>query len=192
MGNRLQTTFVTLVAVCGLCVLGSPPARAAQGTFGIFADGIKEVSAQGTPGQGDLDATAIGTIVLNNGTGAGTTGSAIINLTLSNIDLATLSGHHIHQAPATTTGSIVLDFGDPDNIRTGSQLSGTITGLNAVTITNALTNPSGFYYNMHNGPFPGGAVRDQLTLVPEPGAAATIFAAAACCGLVRRRRRRQG
>jgi hypothetical protein len=185
MGNTFRVTFASMVAVAGVCAVIVAPARAAQSTFNIFADGIKEVSPQGVPGQGDLDGTAIGTVVLNNGTGAGNTGSATINLTLSNIDLTTLLGHHIHQAPATTTGSIVLDFGDPDTIRTGSVLNGTITGLPAATITNALANPPGFYYNIHNGPFPGGAVRDQL--VPEPGVGMVLLVGA--CGLLRRRER---
>jgi PEP-CTERM motif len=60
----------------------------------------------------------------------------------------------------------VIDFGDPDNIRSGNVLSGTITNLSATQITTILGNPTNFYYNVHNGAFPNGAVRDQL--VPEP------------------------
>src|SRR3954447_24605743 len=83
-----------------------PIARATIVTYAINANGIKEVSAGGTPGQGDLDGSATGTLTLNNGTGSGTTGSATFSLTFSNIDLTTLSGHHIHQAAATATGGI--------------------------------------------------------------------------------------
>jgi CHRD domain-containing protein len=178
-----------LLIVAGAFLVGfaiaATDARGSSVTYNILANGTKEVNAAGTPGQGDLDGTVTGTLQLDNGTGAGTTGSATFNLTLSNIDLTTLSGHHIHQAPATTTGSIVIDFGDPDTIRSGNLLSGTITGLPAATISNAFANPTGFYYNIHNGAFPGGAVRDQL---PEPGSAALV--ALGGLSLLARRRRR--
>ena len=164
------------------------PGQAAVMIFNINANGAKEVTAGGTPNQGDLDGTAIGTLTLDNGTGSGSTGSATFSVTLANVDLTTLGGHHIHQAPATTNGSIVIDFGDPDTIRSGSVLSGTVTGLTAATITNIFATPGNFYYNVHNGAFPGGAVRDQLTVIPEPASVA-LFGLGAL-GLVRRRRAR--
>jgi hypothetical protein len=160
--------------------------QATQMTFNINANGFNEVTAGGVPGQGDPDGTATGTLMLDNGTGAGNTGSATFNITLSNIDITTLSGHHIHIGPPTTTGGIVLDFGDPDTIRTGSLLSGTISSLSAVTISNIFANPTGFYYNIHNGGFPGGAVRDQL---PEPGTYALIATGALALFAARRHRK---
>lgn len=159
--------------------------EAATMLFNISANGAKEVTAGGIPNQGDPDGTAIGTLLLDNGTGSGTTGSATFNLTLTNIDITTLSGHHIHTGTDTTTGSVLLNFGDPDTIRTGSILSGTITGLSATNISNIFANPAGFYYNLHNGAFPGGAVRDQLS-VPEP--ASTSLLALGAIGLLARRR----
>lgn len=171
---------------CAALLAGAQPAGAASQVFQINGNGAKEVSAGGTPNQGDPDGTSSGTITLDNGTGSGTTGSAIINVVLSNLDVGTidLTGHHIHNAPATTTGSIVIDFGDPDTIRSGNTLSGTITGLPASTITAVFANPTNFYYNIHNAQFTGGAVRSQL---PEPTAAGFIGLAAV--GLLGRRRR---
>jgi hypothetical protein len=175
----------------GLAVLGMATGEVmgATGTFAINANGAKEVTGAGVPNQGDPDGTAIGTIFFDNGTGIGPTGSATINLTLSGLDVGTidLTGHHIHQAPSTTTGSIVIDFGDPDVIRSGNVLSGTITGLPAATITNVLNSPTGFYYNLHNASFPGGAVRDQLSApIPEPASLGVL--AVGALGLLRRRR----
>jgi MYXO-CTERM domain-containing protein len=159
--------------------------HAAQVVFPINANGQKELT--GGAATADPDGTAIGTITLDNGTGSGTTGSAILNLTLANIN-GTLSAHHIHGGAFNTTGSPVIDFGNPNTILTGSPtagtLSGTIPNLSATTITNIINNPSGFYYNLHSTPdFPGGAVRDQL---PEPGLAALALGA---IGLLARRRR---
>jgi hypothetical protein len=178
---RSGTAVRLWVTVCALIGFGvARSALAAQQTFNINANGAKEVTAGGVPNQGDPDGTAIGTLTLDN-----VTGQAIINITLANIDTTTLSGHHVHQAPFNTTGNIVLDFGDPDNIRTGNLLSGTIGGLSTTTINNVFANPSGFYYNIHNTPFSGGAVRDQL---PEPGVALLVGIGA--IGLMRRRGRK--
>ncbi len=163
----------------------SAMAAASSVTYTINANGAKEVTSTGTPNQGDLDGLASGTLILDNGTGSGTTGTATFSITLSNIDITTLSGHHIHIGAATTTGGIVLDFGDPDLIRTNSLLSGTRTGLSATQITTIFSNPTNFYYNLHNGAFPGGAVRDQL---PEPGTIGLLAIAAAALGVRRPRR----
>src|SRR3954449_10291375 len=95
-------------AMVALFLVGAPQAFAATQSYNIQANGAKEVTVSGTPNQGDPDGTATGTLTLNNGTGAGTTGSAIFSITLSNIDITTLSGHHIHVGAATTAGSIVL------------------------------------------------------------------------------------
>lgn len=180
--------------ICAAVFLTAAEARADVITFAINANGFKEVNAAGVPGQGDPDGFAIGTITLNNGTGSGNTGSAIINLRIGNLD-PNLSGHHIHQAPANTTGPIVLDFGDPDNILTGTPasgvLSGTFTGLSSATINSIIANPTGFYYNMHNTPnFPGGAVRDQLgQLVPVPEPATFVLFGVGAAVALRLRRR---
>jgi hypothetical protein len=162
---------MAIAAVTLLVSAASTPA--ATMLFNISANGAKEVTSGGVPNQGDPDGTAIGTLTLDNGTGSGTTGSATFSITLTNIDLTTLSGHHIHTGAATTTGSVLIDFGDPDNIRSGSVLSGTISNLSAANLSTIFANPTNFYYNIHNGAFPGGAVRDQLS-VPEPTAAALI------------------
>jgi hypothetical protein len=179
-----------LVAAVFTSLAWTSSANATSTTFNISANGAKEVTAGGVPNQGDPDGLASGSLTLDNGTGSGTTGFATFSITLSNIDLTTLSGHHIHNAPSSTTGGIVLDFGDPDNIRSGSILSGTISNLNAATITSIFSNPSNFYYNMHNGAFPGGAVRDQLTAVPEPGVLSLLAVMGAAAMGARRPRRR--
>ena len=181
---RYRTIAASVIGLLGVAAI---PSQAAILTFSISANGAKEVTSTGTPNQGDPDGSAVGFILLNSGTGTGSTGSATINLNLSNLDVGTLdlTGHHIHQAPATTTGAIVVDFGDPDTIRSGNTLSGTITGLPAVTIMSIFSNPTGFYYNLHNAQFTGGAVRDQL---PEPGTIGVV--GVAVVGLLARRRSR--
>lgn len=168
----------------GLAVaLTAAPTRAATKLFNVNMTGAKEVTAGGVPNQGDPDGSAVGTVLLDNGTGSGTTGSVTFNLTLANLDLP-LSAWHIHTGGPTTTGSPLINFGNPETLRSGNLLSGTVSGLSATDLTTVMGNPNGFYLNIHNTPFPGGAVRDQ---VPEPGSLALLGVAAV--GLLRRRPR---
>jgi CHRD domain-containing protein/PEP-CTERM motif-containing protein len=159
-------------------------------TWNINANGIKEVNAAGAS-VGDPDGTAVGTLTLTRNGTTGMTGTGSFNLLLSNIAYP-LSAHHIHQAPSTTTGSVVLFLfsgANPESQRNGDVLSANLTGLDNAVITNILNNPTNFYYNLHNGPFPGGAVRDQLSAVPEPGSLALCGMAG--LGLLARRWRRR-
>ena len=179
--------FLGIISFVALC-LSASVSLAASITYSINADGIKEVNSSGVS-NGDPNGSAIGTILLDNGTGSGTTGFATINLSLTNID-PTLSGHHIHEGPTTTTGPIRLNLGDPNTILTGSSASGTLSGtilnLDAVIIGNIFANPTAFYYNLHSTPtYPGGAVRDQL--IPEPGTYALLACGAFALVLLRRR-----
>jgi hypothetical protein len=41
--------------------------------------------------------------------------------------------------------------------------SGCVQGVDAGVISDILANPAGFYVNVHNPDFPGGAIRGQLT-----------------------------
>ena len=167
---RLSLPAMVIVA---WAALSPTSARAASMTFIITATGLEEVNAAGVPNQGDPDGFANGTLTLDSGT-TGATGSATFNLTVGNIAFP-FTGFHIHQAPATTTGSIVLDFGNPETFRTNNTVAGTVSNLSSTTVNNVLANPAGFYFNMHNTPFPAGAVRDQLTTpIPEPSSLAVI------------------
>lgn len=158
------------------------PAAAAVITFDIDANGVKEVNAAGDPNKGDLDATGIGTLTLDN-----VAGTATFSITLSNINVP-LGGFHVHRAPATTNGPIVLDFGSAESFRVGDLLSGTVSNLSTATITEVFGNPANFYFNLHNPQFPGGAVRDQLGEVPEPSSFILAGLGLATAALLRRRK----
>lgn len=68
---------------------------------------------------------------------------------------------HIHQAPAGSNGPIVVDLVAPASGSSGGCASPRATAP-ANTIQNIINHPSQYYVNVHNTPYPGGAVRGQL------------------------------
>ena len=114
-------------------------------TFTATLNGVNEV-----PGPGDPDGTGHATVWINDDQNR-----VCFNLNVSNIAPATLS--HIHRGAAGVSGPVVVDFIAPT--------SGTSSGCASATdalIDEILGNPAGFYVNVHNSPFPAGAVRGQL------------------------------
>jgi hypothetical protein len=181
---KFQQGFFFSAILTGGLLAGALQSQGASMLFNINANGIKEVNISGVPA-GDPDGTATGTILVDDGTG-GTTGFAVFNLTLANLDTP-FSAHHFHMAPPTTTGAVFLGFGNPETIRTGNQIAGTVSGLSSSLIDSVFANPTAFYYNLHNTPFPGGAVRDQLA-VPEPSTVCLGILAIALGAAVKYRR----
>jgi hypothetical protein len=64
---------------------------------------------------------------------------------------------HLHQGAAGSNGPIVIPFNTPTH---GFTIGCTTAGL--PLIQSIIDNPSGFYTNVHNAQFPGGAIRGQL------------------------------
>jgi hypothetical protein len=77
-------------------------------------------------------------------------------ITVSNIKPDTAA--HIHKAPAGQTGAIVKELKAPSD---GSSRG--CVRLSSSKIMNIKNNPSGYYVNVHNRPYPDGAVRGQLS-----------------------------
>lgn len=103
------------------------------------------------PGPGDPDGTGTARITLNPGQG-----EICFELTVANIAPATAA--HIHEAPAGTAGPVVVGLTAPT--------SGTSKGCRSVSpdlVREIMKDPSDYYVNVHNAPYPGGAVRGQLS-----------------------------
>src|SRR6185503_15269634 len=103
--TKLQQGFLFSAVLSAGLLAGALQTQGASMTFAINADGIKEVNSSGNPA-GDPDGSAIGTIRIDDGTG-GTTGFAVFNLSLANLDFP-FSAHHFHQAPTNTIGAVFL------------------------------------------------------------------------------------
>ncbi len=163
MTKRFRLLLAVSVASIGLA---ASPAAATTITYSVNMTGAAEV-----PGPGDPDGSAIGTITINDATGA-------ISWSLTYANIAAPSDMHIH-GPAAPVGVAAGVFVGLGVVTTGG--AGTLINSLTTSAANALainTSPTNFYMNIHNAAFPGGAVRGQLgVVVPEPSTLA-LFAVA--------------
>ncbi|MBA3943509.1 MAG: CHRD domain-containing protein [Herpetosiphonaceae bacterium] len=72
---------------------------------------------------------------------------------------------HIHEGAAGVAGPVVQPLGAPDASGTAT---GTVTST-ADLIQKILANPAGYYVNVHNAPYPDGAMRGQLMMASAGG-----------------------
>ena len=138
--------------------------------------------------------------------GTGTVGLTLVGstLTLSGGSYSGLTANssaaHIH-GPAVpgVNASVLYDLGGVGIVTLGST-SGTISGvvnivngIGGFTLAQQLTqlNSGLWYINIHNASFPGGEIRGQITVVPEPTSAVLLVLGGVCAGWFAKRKRRQ-
>lgn len=140
--------IATLLAIAAATTLPLAAAASAQDggrTFRLTMTGAAEV-----PGPGDPDGTGTAVIRVNPGQER-----VCYELTAQNIEPATAA--HIHRVPPDP-GPVVVPLDPPTD--------GSSDGC--ATVTRALAqeiirNPERFYVNVHNTPFPGGAIRADFS-----------------------------
>jgi hypothetical protein len=130
----------------------------------VTMNGEAEVDAEGTPGQGDPDGSGRAIITMND-----ETGRVCVQSNVS--DIAQPTAAHIHEGAAGTNGSPVVGFTD---LISGTLISGCVDA-DPSTVQNILSNPSGYYLNVHNADFPAGAVRGQLASRETIVSATTLY-----------------
>jgi hypothetical protein len=141
---NIKRHIAVLAAVTGFWFSAEAPAAIMH--FQIPLTGYQEVSGVNQFNNGDPDGFGVADLRIDT-----TALTVDWDFMVANIALE-LTGAHIHQAVAGTNGPIVVDF--------NAQLSG--TGLGDPDLANVIANPHGFYVNLHNGEFPGGAIRGQI------------------------------
>ena len=105
------------------------------------------------PGPGDPDGTGTAWLQVNVGTG-----QVCYTLEVANITLPTVAAH-IHKAPVTDPGPIVIPLNAPD----ATGVSGGCATADRSLLIDILANPDDYYVNVHTLPDYGpGAVRGQL------------------------------
>jgi len=127
------------------------PASQGGRKFTTELTGEAEVTAAGVPNQGDLDGTGTAELTVNVGQGR-------ICYSIEVSGIAPAAAAHIHEAPATTTGPIVVPLEAPTD---GS--SSACATVDRELAKEILKSPADYYVNVHNADFPAGALRGQLS-----------------------------
>jgi CHRD domain len=101
---------------------------------------------------------------------------------------------HIHAAQAGQNGGIVFGMKDPNHDfddQVINPVTSRITGVWDGTEGNGTTLANGLYFNVHTTDYPGGEVRGQILLVPEPAAWMLCLLGLASLYLTNRRRQQE-
>jgi hypothetical protein len=157
MGRRLVTIAImtmALSAVGAVMTASGALADPKTATFTVQLSGAAEVcpTAPGTCG-GPGTGTATITIDRNART-------LCYAITTQNVALP-LSAAHIHAAPVGEAGPVVIPlFTEPVNAAAVGPTC--LTDLDKNLLKDIIRNPENYYVNVHNAPFPNGAVRGQL------------------------------
>jgi hypothetical protein len=144
MAGKKKVFVAAVIALIGIIAFGGPALAGAMLTASM--SGANEV-----PGPGDADGT--GTADLNL---IPKREKICYTLTVQNIEPATMA--HIHKGTSTEAGPIVKGLKAPSD----GDSQGCVR-LSRTMIMKIKNNPSGYYVNVHNGDFPNGAVRGQLS-----------------------------
>ena len=144
MKKKFCLMLVWLVLLVLLLAVGS--ASAGGRPFSTTLTGAEEV-----PGPGDPDGSGFARLTLNQGQQ-----EICFELTVSGIEPATAA--HIHIGPVGVAGPIVVGLEAP----TGGSSSGCVS-VDPDLIKDIRQNPEAYYVNVHNAPFPAGALRGQLS-----------------------------
>jgi hypothetical protein len=139
IGIRFTVVLIlfALLATAGMALAGGRP---------LAAD---LTGAAEAPGPGDPDGSGSAVVTLNQGQG-----ELCFDITVTGIDPVTAA--HIHVAPAGEPGPVVVNFNPAVN-----GLSGCVSA-SAETIKAIRQDPAAYYINVHNAPYPAGALRGQL------------------------------
>jgi len=145
---RLRSLTTTVVASSlALAVATTASAGGTIHTFCLTMTGDQEVPP--------ADPTGFASGVLTIDTA---TNTIAWDFAYTNIAPPTLM--HIHVGAAGVNGGVVVNMGVATSGGPNTLINSTTTST--ANINNILANPSGFYVNIHNSPFPAGVVRGQL------------------------------
>lgn len=165
---RTRTTRMTRRAVAAAgasaaLILGSMPASGASGGGTNDSSGVDVLvthldGGQEVPGPGDDD---------GHGTFAAVVRDDRLCYVLTAVRIESATAAHIHAAPAGVAGDIAVGLQTPDRVGKGCvttvpDAQDTVETLSESELADLLANPADYYVNVHNAPFPAGAIRGQL------------------------------
>jgi len=169
---RRCSGLLTILAAFTLLTLASTftPVQAETVTMNLLLSPLNE-----NPPITNLNATGAFQLTLEvtrDAAGAITGGTVKVVGAVNFPGAITIVGFHIHEGPSTAKGGIRFDTGisSANNVQVATgvgiltrDLTSTDAAATVARLTGLLTNPTGYYLNLHTSANPGGAIRAQLT-----------------------------
>jgi len=158
MQQNMRNPLTIVALLLGVVICSHSTVLAQPATAPLFAIllGANEVNTDATPAEanaGDLNGNGSVTLSITD------TNTICFAVVVNGI--AKPVAMHIHRGVAGTNGPVVVPFNlIPDSGNPGT--SSDCVRAPAALLRSIRNEPSGFYFNIHNGPFPGGALRGQL------------------------------
>jgi hypothetical protein len=147
---RPMTTLALIsgaaLALAGCETVAEPAARAVGTTYRASLTGAAEVPTSGDPNGSGVANISLVDEVLDQ---------VCYEITVAGIAPATAA--HIHVGAAGEAGRPVVTLEAP----TDGEVSGCVSASDGM-LDAIKANPSGYYVNVHNAEYPGGAIRGQL------------------------------
>jgi len=152
----MTRTRISLPKAAAFAAIGAL-ALSACSTYGEGRQGLgygtrlaANLSGPAEVGPGDADGTGVFEASLDPG------GELCYELDVDAV--AAPTGAHIHRGPAGENGPVAVPLTAP----AGGEPSAGCTAIDGELAREILEDPDGFYVNVHNEQFPGGAVRGQI------------------------------
>jgi hypothetical protein len=152
MRRIMLMVAVALVMAMMMATAGPAVAQTTGGVSGVALPTVLNAQLTGeqeAPGPGDPDGSGSATII--------TVPPDKICYTLTASGIAPANAAHIHEAPPGEAGPVVVPLDAPT-----FGVSGGCTTADPALVSDIAANPSNYYVNVHNEPYPAGAIRGQL------------------------------
>ena len=146
---RSRRFALPLALAMGIGLLFATAGTAAASTTVFVTKLTGEVER---PVPGDPDGSGVAVVQLDPATGE-------VCWVFKVRDVEPIFAAHIHIAPAGSPGPVVIPLAPPD---APSGVSMGCTTASQALVSAIVNDPSGYYVNVHNAPYPGGALRGQL------------------------------
>jgi hypothetical protein len=157
---RASMTILTAILAVGLLVAMSVGSTIAAGgrTITVAMTGAQEV-----PGPGDPDASGTATVTLNPGLGTVCYSLSWTDASGEDADLMNdpVWGGHIHVGAAGISGGVFIGLFNGTSFGSDASTSGCVSATREAILA-VISNPAGYYVNIHSDEYPGGIIRGQL------------------------------
>ncbi|MEV6542392.1 CHRD domain-containing protein [Streptomyces sp. NPDC051665] len=125
--------------------------------FTSILTGDNEVPVKGKPAVGDKDGSAVALMRVQGDE---------VSFAFAWTGIGTPTMAHLHQGARGTNGDVKIPF-FMEKLKGGTPfVFGTVQVKDADLLRNIKAHPDQFYFNLHTGEFPGGAVRGQAVALP--------------------------